>query len=183
MVIRSVVTVVLALWAASAAAQTPIQSVYYTIVHNLVGTATGSVSLTPYDATDHADTISPDGTSKTVTTSIPGQNVKLAFTETAGHRVSLKVGPAPFGGSVSVLDRDGVTRLGSTSIGALNGLIEPIRIPANGTYSIVVNYSGSSTGSVTLNLYDHADDRWVIHHRLAQHAGSKRPLSTRDARQ
>ncbi|HEY7291189.1 MAG TPA: IPT/TIG domain-containing protein [Vicinamibacterales bacterium] len=125
----------------------------YTIALDPVGSATGSVSLTLYDATDQTGTITADGTAKGVTTSIPGQNVTLTFTETAGHRVSLKVGPGPTG-SVAILDRDGVTTLGSVGIGALNALIEPLTLPADGTYSVRVNYSSSSTGSVTLNLYD-----------------------------
>jgi YD repeat-containing protein len=134
-------------------AQTLPVSGTYVILVNPSGANTGNLKVTLYDATEQTGTMPPPETSTTVSTSTPGQNVRLTFAGTASHRMSVKVSSGP-AGTVSLLDRDGTTTLGSTTIGATTALVEPVTLPADGTYGVFVNYSGSTTGNVTLTLYD-----------------------------
>jgi hypothetical protein len=59
--------------------------------------------------------------------------------------------------SVSVRSAAG-TVLGSATVTALPGFVEPVILTTTDTYTLFVDPSGSGTGSVTLNLYDVAAD-------------------------
>src|SRR5439155_11398787 len=76
----------------------------YAIVVDPSGAAVGSLTLTLYDVpADPAYTISPGGAPVTVSTGVPGQNARLAFTGSGGERVSLAL-------------RAGTTRLGKPAM-------------------------------------------------------------------
>ncbi len=125
----------------------------YTIVVDPIGTATGSITLTLYDVPpDVTGTITPAGASQTVTTTTPGQNGRLTFTGSVGQRVSLKVGAGP-AGSVALVGPDRV-QIASISIPAVGtAFIDTTTLVLAGTYTLVVDYSSSRTGSVELTLY------------------------------
>ena len=127
----------------------------YTVVVDPVGANTGGLTLTLEEVpSDVADAIGADGVPVTVTTSVPGQDARLDFVGTAGRRVSLKVGPTCCVGRVSITAPGGATLVPATTFGPSGVFVDATTLPETGTYSIRVDYDGSSTGAVTLTLYD-----------------------------
>jgi YD repeat-containing protein len=115
--------------------------------------ATGIASVTLFDASEVTATIAPNSTPVTVTTTSPGQNMRLTFSGTAGQRVSLDVNwPYLAGGSLTIFNPDG-TQLARTSLSGFP-VIRTTSLPATGTYTILVNPSGAAVGSITLTLND-----------------------------
>jgi hypothetical protein len=129
----------------------------YMILVDPNGTNTGSLTLTLYNVVDVTGTITPGGSSVAVTTTTPGQNGQLTFSGTASDRISLKVSTGP-SGAVTILKPDG-TSLASTQISlALPTFIDTQTLPATGTYTVLVNSSGTQTGTVTLTIYSVPSD-------------------------
>ncbi|MGH3033191.1 MAG: Ig-like domain-containing protein [Gaiellaceae bacterium] len=126
----------------------------YTIVADVQGAATGSLTFTLYDVpADIGGTVTPGGPAVTVTTSVPGQNARLTFAGSAGQRISLKIGPSCCSVRVTLLKPNGAS-LAATNAGTSGGFLETTTLPVSGTYAVVVDPQGSATGSVTLTLYD-----------------------------
>ena len=124
----------------------------YMVLVDPSGTNTGSLTLTLYDVVDTTGTITANGSNVNVTTSTPGQNGRLTFSGSTNDRISLKVSSGP-SGSVSILKPDG-TALGSTSINvALTSFIDTQTLPTTGTYTVLVDYSTTQTGTVTLTMH------------------------------
>jgi subtilisin family serine protease len=133
----------------------------YTVVVDPQGTATGSATLTLYDVpADASGPIVPGGSAVTATTTVPGQNVQLSFSGSTGRRVSLSLSGVTFGSStccstkVSILNPDGSALVPPTYVGTSGGFIDTRTLPANGSYTVVVDPQGAATGSATLTLYD-----------------------------
>jgi hypothetical protein len=129
----------------------------YTIVVNLTGAATGSVTLTLYDVPpDVITTITPGGAALTLTTTTPGQNAKATFTGVGGRGIALKIDGVSLTGTfqLSIKKPDGTDLVAATSYGGSGGFIDTKTLPVSGTYTIVVNPTGAATGSVDLTLYD-----------------------------
>ncbi len=121
--------------------------------------ATGSVTLTLYDVpADTTGTITAGGSAVSVSTSTPGQNDLRTFSGTASQRISLKMSSgswsngSPSSAHVDIKKPDG-TELADVLL-APNGFIDIQTLPTTGTYTIVTDPDNSSTGSVTLTLYD-----------------------------
>lgn len=130
----------------------------YSVVVNYSGKNIGSVQLTLYTVpADISGTITANGGAVTVSPGTPGQNAGLTFSGTSGQRVSVYVSGVSMTASVSVRSAAG-TVLGSATVTALPGFVEPVILPTTDTYTLFVDPSGSGTGSVTLNLYDVAAD-------------------------
>jgi hypothetical protein len=101
---------------------------------------------------DVTGTIPADGSNYGVTMSTPGQNARLTFTGTVGQRVSLKVSPGP-GGNVSLFNPDRSLRA-TVPIGPVFAtFMDTQTLAVAGTYTIIVDYGTTNTGSLTLNLY------------------------------
>jgi hypothetical protein len=84
-----------------------------------------------------------------------GQNAKLTFAATAGKRVSVNVSSVSVRSATLTLRDPGGAPLGAAlSFGLGGGFLEPRELPTTGTYSLVVDPSGTATGSITLALYD-----------------------------
>ncbi len=131
----------------------------YAVVVNPHGANTGGLTLTLEEVpSDVSDTIVAGGSPVTVTTSVPGQDARVTFTGTAGRRVSLKVGPSCCVGRVSITSPGGATLASTTTFGTFGIFVDATTLPESGTYTILVDYDGSSTGAVTLTLYDVPDD-------------------------
>jgi YD repeat-containing protein len=125
----------------------------YTVFVDPQTLSTGDATLTLYDVpADASGTITAGGAAQTLTMSTPGQNGVLTFTGTAGQRFSLTINPGPLA-SVTMRKPDGST-LASGWVGVLTAFIEPQTLPVTGTYSIFVDMSTFTTGSVTLTLHD-----------------------------
>jgi hypothetical protein len=128
----------------------------YTLVVDPQSAATGSVTLTLYEVPpDVSASIVPGGAAVTVATAVPGQNASATFSGSAGRRVSLKLsGVSMSSATVTLLKPDG-TALGSTVYAGTSGGFMDVRtLPADGTYTLVVDPQSASTGSITLTLYE-----------------------------
>jgi Subtilase family len=96
----------------------------------------------------------------TVTTTAPEENARLVFDGVAGRRVSLKLTGVTIGTSayssakVSILNPSGTALVPPTFFGTGGGFVDTKTLPATGKYAIVIDPQGTSTGSVTLTLYD-----------------------------
>src|SRR2546423_2841218 len=129
----------------------------YSIVLDPQGPATGSATLTLYDVPpDAGGPITAGGASVTASTSVPGQNVRLTFSGTAGQRVSMGISSVTFSSAyASLLGPDGSPVGGSTFFGpGFASFMDTRTLPSNGTYAIVVDPPGTATGSATFTLYN-----------------------------
>jgi RHS repeat-associated protein len=130
----------------------------YTVYVDGYGSQTGTVGVqlynVPADATA-ATTI--NGTGTTVTTTAPGQNATVTFTATAGERIGLAGSANSMGYTSFALKAPDGTSLYSTSSSG-SWTMDPIVLPAAGTYTVAIDPSGSNVGSVTIAAYDVAGD-------------------------
>jgi hypothetical protein len=128
----------------------------YKIVVDPKDTYTGKMTLRLYDVPLDATTPATlDGTPYTVTTTTPGQNALLTFTGTAGQRVSALVSAVDYASAkLKILNPD-TTQLFSPVLAFGHGgnFLEPKTLPANGTYSVVVDPGLAATGSATVQLF------------------------------
>jgi YD repeat-containing protein len=121
------------------------------------GSSTGSMTFTLYVLNDVTGTITPGGSSITVTTTIPGQNVRYIFPGTANQRVSLKINSVSFSGGTnfsmaSIRKPDGTILKDQNYY--TNAFMDTTVLPSNGTYTVMLDHGTSTIGSVTITLYD-----------------------------
>ena len=128
----------------------------YTILVDPAGSATGSLTLTLYDVpADAAGSITPGGTTATIGNAIPGQNARLLFAGSSGQRISMQFSGVTMSSAlVSVLKPDGSALFSSTSVGTSGKFIDTRELPTAGTYTILIDPQGGTTGSATVKLYD-----------------------------
>jgi hypothetical protein len=133
----------------------------YTILLDPQGTATGGATVTLYDVPpDVTGLVVAGGEPATATTTVPGQNARLAFDGTAGQRVSLKLTGVTIGTSgccsakISILKPDGTTLAGPSAFGTSGGFLDARTLPAPGAYTIVLDPQSNAVGSATVTLYD-----------------------------
>jgi YD repeat-containing protein len=80
----------------------------------------------------------------------------VVFDGTYGQRVSLKMVTGP-GGTVRIYKPDASTLVTQLPNASSTGLIEPVFLPVTGTYTVMVDPIGTTTGTVTLTAYDVQD--------------------------
>ncbi|MCT7313304.1 IPT/TIG domain-containing protein [Ralstonia sp. CHL-2022] len=126
----------------------------YTITLGHYGSYTGSTTFTLYSVpADTTGAIVAGGGSVTLTTTVPGQNGSLTFNGTAGQKVSLNINPAMSRYWLGIKNPDATNLYPSTfQYGTI--FIEPMVLPATGTYAITLGHNGSYTGSTTFTLYN-----------------------------
>jgi hypothetical protein len=126
----------------------PVSGTYTLKMEPSVNTGTASVNI--WLSSDITGTLAPGGAATTFSIMRPGQNGRYTFTATAGQNLALASTGNTFSnaGYATVYKPDG-TVLGSmyfgTSFNAAN-------LPAGGTYTVVVNPAGVSTGSLSMSL-------------------------------
>jgi hypothetical protein len=125
--------------------------------------AVGSVTVQVYDVPNDASTpvtlcsslpCSPGPT--TATTTVGGQNAGLTFSGAAGQRVSVVAGNSLYASTVKVsLLKPDLTPLTSTpiTVGGFDGFIEPKTLPADGTYTVLVDPQFADVGSLDVQVY------------------------------
>jgi hypothetical protein len=123
----------------------------YTITVNPGGLNAGSATLTLYDIpADATGTITVNGTAAAVTTTVPGQNAVVSFSGAAGQSVTVRLTGNTLGFvAITLRKPDGSTQTSSSSSAASFNLAAQT-LPVAGTYTIFVNPSGTSTGSINV---------------------------------
>jgi hypothetical protein len=133
----------------------PTTGVYTINVAPLAG-STGSMTLQLFDVPpDASANATPGGAAVSVSTTTPGQNARVTFGGTAGQRISVNVTNATFQFALlSIVKPDGSALGNNRFIGAGTTFIDTSSLPSAGTYAIVIDPNGASTGSATLQVYD-----------------------------
>ena len=109
---------------------------------------------------DQTYAIVPGGSPVTIATHAAGENAWLTFDGTAGQRIALKMsgvtmGPSPCCSTYVWIYKPDGTALGQqTLVGTNGGFIDTRALPTTGRYRIFVDPQATSTGSMTLTLYD-----------------------------
>jgi RHS repeat-associated protein len=127
------------------------------------GNSIGQIHLKLYDAPELQSAINPDadGDVAQATTTVPGQNVRFSFTGHAGQRVSFKgtsnstVGTSYGTVPMTLLSPSGA-HLQDTA--DLSTFAEPTQLPADGTYSILVDPRTAQSGVIGLKVWDVPND-------------------------
>ena len=116
-------------------------------------THTGQVQITLNEITPiDQGTLSPFDPPVTASTTAAYQVASLTFAGTQGDQLSLQMANVTVSSStVTVLKPDG-TVLTSTSVGTSGGVLFMNGLPVSGTYSILMNPTGTNTGSMALSL-------------------------------
>ena len=130
------------------------QSGTYSILVDPQGSATGGATLTLYDVPPDASAeVDAGGAPVTVATTTPGQDAALRFDASPGDRVSVQVASLCCSARLSIVAPDGSVVGSSVSMSSNGGFIDTRTLPQGGTYTILVDLSGSATGAATLSLY------------------------------
>lgn len=129
----------------------------YTIVIDPSGPGTGQTSTTVYNVVDTTQSITIGGSSVVSPVGTPGQVARLTFTGSTTQRLSV-TSNSNFNAcwTLIILKPDG-TQLSSTFSCGDNIFVEPQQLPANGTYTIVIDPSGPGTGQTTTTLFNVID--------------------------
>jgi hypothetical protein len=130
----------------------------YTILIDPAGTETGSMTLLLSEDLS-AGSIVINGESVTVTISRAGQRGYLTFDGTAGQKVNLGVNSSTFANCswLGILKPDGTTLASNNCFGTGTNL--NTTLPVTGTYTVLIDPVGTSTGSTTLMLSEEAASR------------------------
>ncbi|HEY7195619.1 MAG TPA: hypothetical protein VH306_00360 [Gaiellaceae bacterium] len=131
----------------------------YKVVLDPIGAVVGSATVTLYTVpADVGGAITAGGAAVPVTLGV-GQNAALAFTATAGQRFSVKLSGVTIGSSdccsanVRILKPDGTGLTFPQPFGTNGGFLEPVTIPAAGTYKVLVDPVDEAAGGASVNLY------------------------------
>ena len=129
----------------------------YTIAVDPSGASTGNISLTLNDATDVTNTITPGGGSVVISTTVAGQNARLTFSGTTGQRIAISASTT-FANcwTLALLKPDG-TSLSSTFTCGSGFFLDPVQLPVSGTYTVLLDPSGSGIGQATVSAFDVTD--------------------------
>jgi RHS repeat-associated protein len=131
----------------------------YTIFIDVEWSGTGSIGLTVYEVPPDATvsiTPTPGGAQVTGTTTFSGQLARITWSGTAGQRISFNVTAEsyPNWAYVSVLKPDGSTLFQHGNITSLPDFRDIFALPTDGTYTVLVDPPGISTGDLTMTMYD-----------------------------
>ncbi len=115
----------------------------------------GSMAIKLNDTAEATGDITPGGPAVTITIASAGQNARLSFTGTTGQRVSLRMtGVTIASSALSIIKPDGTNLVAPTTITTTGGFFDTKVLPADGTYTILIDPASSNTGNMTLTLYD-----------------------------
>jgi hypothetical protein len=124
----------------------------YSILVDPSSTYTGSMTLTLYNVVDFSGNTTVGGSSIAVTLSTPGQNGQVTFIGTSSQQVTVRVTSNTIVGvTVKLLKPDGSQLTSSFSSSSSFNLTQQT-LPTTGTYTIVIDPSGSNTGSMNVSV-------------------------------
>jgi hypothetical protein len=126
----------------------------YTVMVDPNDRTIGTVHMRLFAAADQVGSITPNGQPVVATIGQPGLVVRYRFTGTPGTAVAVEASDATLPDQCSLVElrdpADNLLASGCVIAGA--GDIRPTVLPVAGSYSIVVDPSGASTGTVSLTL-------------------------------
>ena len=122
----------------------------YLLVVEPSGAGTGSFTATLSD--EVTATITIDGASVPLSIARIGQRARVTFTGTAGQALSMGLTSASTWGQVTVLSPGGATLLGPVGYTAPAAGVHFPALAATGTHEILIDFSGATTGSITVWL-------------------------------
>lgn len=130
----------------------------YTIVLNPQTTHSGSASFALHTvSSDAVVTSTLDAPAVTLGVSTPGQNAMLVFDAVAGQRISVKVTAIASSLSCpvfSLLKPDGTQLVAPSTRCSAIYFIEPAPMPLTGSYTLVMNPTGSAVGSASASVHE-----------------------------
>ena len=109
---------------------------------------------------DASATTSPGGAAVSVTTTVPGQNAVVSFPGTAGQVVSVDLSGGTFGtydAGVTLRAPDGSTVVSESYCGT-SCAFNALTLPTSGTYTVLVDPTGTTLGAITARVYDLPND-------------------------
>ncbi len=129
----------------------------YSILIDPSGAVVGQATVNLYQVTDITGTLNFGGPAVQFTTDTPGQNAILTFSGTAGQRASvLATGSFGVCWNLGIYKPDGSQLTNIFGCGS-SILIEPQVLPDTGTYTVVVDPTGTGIGNSSVSLYDVVD--------------------------
>jgi YD repeat-containing protein len=136
----------------------------YTLMLDPSGSNTGSATVAAYTFTDVTGPITADGTPVSVSLTSPGQNARLTFSGSAGQVISGLVSNAtipgfcggPYAFYLTLLRPDGSTQTAAASCGG-GVFMDRQTLSMTGTYTLMLDPVGTSTGTATVSLYTVVD--------------------------
>jgi hypothetical protein len=121
----------------------------------VLGLAVLGLMVTVSSAAASTTTITLDGTPITVSTTASGEKATATFTGTAGQRISLRAwGSSMHSPTLSIKKPGGTVIYGPKTVGINGVFVEPVTLPVNGTYSIVLDPPLTYHGSMNLAAWD-----------------------------
>lgn len=135
----------------------------YTVEVDPIRAATGNISVRlETRAADVTGAITIGGPPVTKTTTLPGQNIAVTFSASAGQKVSILLNNLPntafFTFHNLFLYRSDGALISSTGIfNNQTFLVDTIELTESDTYTILVDLIGESVGSATVTLFDTSD--------------------------
>jgi hypothetical protein len=132
----------------------------YKLLIDPSGKNSGTITTTIYNVPADAPFSGTVGGSATaVSNATPGQNAKLTFTGTASHSLSIwfdsnTIGNPIFNPTLAKLTSPTGTVVTTFNLYAHDTFIEPVVLPATGTYTLSFDPNGSYIGSFNATLYD-----------------------------
>jgi plastocyanin len=125
----------------------------YTVLVDPYGASVGSATLRLYTVpADAGGPIVAGGSAVSATTTAPGQNVRFTFSGSPGQRVSVSVsGSSLSTTALKILKPDGSQLAGTTIAG--NGFLDTATLTVAGTHTVLLDPSGSTVGSATVQLH------------------------------
>ncbi|MEV4116820.1 hypothetical protein [Nonomuraea sp. NPDC049695] len=120
----------------------------------------GKLTARLYSVAHLTGSVAVGGAASSLTTTTPGQNGTWSFSGTAGQFVSFNFTDANFtlttGAQVTVKKPDGTTLIAGTYCGR-NCFLDPVTLPATGTYTVEFNPREEQVGKLTLQAYSVTD--------------------------
>jgi len=131
----------------------------YSIVVDAGSSYTGSTTVTLYDVPADPTAALTSGVSKSLTTTVPGQNAAFTFDGTAGWNLSLRLSSVSTPVlNVIVKNPDGTTLM--PALGVVGSKwIEPLDLPQTGTYTIKIDPQSFAKGGQTLTAWTFHGDQ------------------------
>jgi hypothetical protein len=124
----------------------------YTLIIDPSGAATGQATLNLYNVVDATGALTIGNASVNFTTTAPGQNTVLTFTGTAGQQVTVKSTGSTYNCVRVTLFKPDNTAMTNTFSCNSSFNLATQTLPLTGTYTILVDPSAASTGSIGIRV-------------------------------